>query len=154
MSVLGLSVDSCIQLKYGESLDKIEDKSLRDSLLESLKESASGFIQSKIDMAEDLYSTISSSLSSLVTAGTSAAGTLAAMTTLVPSGPAAAVAVAVSTKSGLQATLDSIQGYLTTLEEILTFLGATNEPVVKASIEVLNVAITTTTSVLSVIPVS
>lgn len=154
MAVFGLSVDSCIDAKYGESLKGVKDESFKKDLLQDIKDSANKFIEAKLAKIEALYNNIESSIKNLTTAGSAAAGTFASMSTLMPSGTSSAVAVATSTKAGFEATLDSMSSDMALMEESLSELGVMKIPSVASGIGSIKGSVDTVSTLIKAIPVS
>lgn len=153
MAVFGLTVDSCIEAKYGESLKNVKDEVFRQELLDDIKASSKDFIEAKLNKIETLFNNIEGSLGSLTTAGTAAAGTFASVSMLLPSGTAAAVAIATSTKSGFEATLGSVSSDLSLMEESLSELGVLGLTSVSSGLDSLVKSIETVSALLDAIPV-
>ena len=160
MAFLGIDVDRVIEVKYGDSLSKIEDVSARTRYRDILTETARKAIDQKLSMAQSYYDELTTSLQSLASSADKALTVSGVQELEVAVGGSAGTAVATplslpnagSQKQSLVSGLSTCTTLLSSLSGVLFDLGVLDLSEVSSGIDQLSSLVSTASKAIKLIP--
>lgn len=164
MAFLGIDVDRVIEVKYGDSLSKIEDVSARTRYRDILTETARKAIDQKLSMAQSYYDELTTSLNSLLASaqktltvsGVEALSVSATNGTVTVEGAAVSTPLSSATAGGqkqsLLSGLSTCTTLLSSLSGVLFDLGVLDLSEVSSGIVQLSSLVSTASKSIKLIP--
>lgn len=160
MAFLGIDVDRVIEVKYGDSLSKIEDVSARTRYQDILTKTARKAIDQKLSMAQSYYDELTTSLQSLASSAGKALTVSGVVGLAVAVGGSAGTAAATplsgptagSQKQSLTSGLSTCRTLLASLSGVLFDLGISGLSEVSSGIDTLSRLVSTASAAIMAIP--